>query len=98
MLVYQYRFKVPGEDREYTVLWDYNIGLVRVTPFFKALKYSKVSKSLLERKATLTPLDYASEGAELEPWPPRYMLQYYRWRISRARSVIEPGCLLSLIT
>lgn len=24
-------------------MWDYNIGLVRITPFFKCCKYSKVS-------------------------------------------------------
>ena len=40
--VFQYTFRMPGDDREYTVMWDYNIGLVRVTPFFKCCKYSKV--------------------------------------------------------
>lgn len=41
--VFQYTFKVPGDDNEYTVMWDYNVGLVRMTPFFKCCKYSKVS-------------------------------------------------------
>lgn len=41
--VFQYTFKVPGDDKEYAVMWDYNIGLVRITPFFKCCKYSKVS-------------------------------------------------------
>jgi hypothetical protein len=41
--VFQYTFKVPGDEREYAVLWDYNIGLVRITPFFKCCKYSKVN-------------------------------------------------------
>ncbi len=40
--VFQYTFKVPGDEREYTVMWDYNVGLVRITPFFKCCKYSKV--------------------------------------------------------
>lgn len=40
--VFQYIFKVPGDDSEYTVMWDYNVGLVRMTPFFKCCKYSKV--------------------------------------------------------
>lgn len=40
--VFQYIFKVPGEDHEYTVMWDYNVGLVRMTPFFKCCRYSKV--------------------------------------------------------
>jgi hypothetical protein len=42
IVVFQYIFKVPGDDKEYTVMWDYNIGLVRITPFFKCCKYSKV--------------------------------------------------------
>lgn len=40
--VFQYIFKVPGDDNEYTVMWDYNVGLVRMTPFFKCCRYSKV--------------------------------------------------------
>ncbi|ERS99786.1 hypothetical protein HMPREF1624_03150 [Sporothrix schenckii ATCC 58251] len=40
--VFQYVFKVPGDDKEYHVMWDYNVGLVRMTPFFKCCKYSKV--------------------------------------------------------
>lgn len=40
--VFQYIFKVPGDEKDYTVMWDYNIGLVRITPFFKCCKYSKV--------------------------------------------------------
>lgn len=40
--MFQYIFKVPGDDNEYTVMWDYNVGLVRMTPFFKCCKYSKV--------------------------------------------------------
>lgn len=40
--VFQYTFKVPGEDKEWTVMWDYNIGLVRTTHLFKCNDYSKV--------------------------------------------------------
>lgn len=43
--VFQYTFKMPGEDREYTIMWDYNVGLVRITPFFKCYKWSKVCYS-----------------------------------------------------
>ncbi|MCJ1320362.1 hypothetical protein MMC15_005700 [Xylographa vitiligo] len=39
--VFQYTFKIPGEDRVYTVMWDYNVGLVRITPFFKCCQYAK---------------------------------------------------------
>ncbi|QSZ33550.1 hypothetical protein DSL72_005118 [Monilinia vaccinii-corymbosi] len=41
--VFQYIFRVPGDDKEYTVMWDYNVGLVRITPFFKCCKYSKTT-------------------------------------------------------
>lgn len=41
-VVYQYTFKVPGDERTYTVMWDYNVGLVRITPFFKCCQYAKV--------------------------------------------------------
>ncbi|KAF9870370.1 APSES transcription factor Xbp1 [Colletotrichum karsti] len=39
--VFKYEFKVPGEETDFTVMWDYNVGLVRMTPFFKCCKYSK---------------------------------------------------------
>jgi len=44
MAVFEYSFIVPDDpDRKiWKVLWDYQIGLVRVTPFFKALGFSKV--------------------------------------------------------
>lgn len=42
VVVFQYTYKRPGEDKEYVVVWDYNVGLVRMTPFFKSCKYSKV--------------------------------------------------------
>lgn len=42
LAVFQYEFKVPGQDRVQTMIWDYNIGLVRTTPLFKCRNYSKV--------------------------------------------------------
>ncbi len=45
-VVFQYTFKVPSDDSEYVVMWDYNVGLVRMTPFFKCCKYQKVCCSL----------------------------------------------------
>lgn len=43
--MFQYTFRVLNdpENKEHVVMWDYQVGLVRITPFFKALKYSKVS-------------------------------------------------------
>lgn len=45
--VYQYTFVVPNDSsgKVYTVIWDYSTGLTRITPFFKACKYSKVDHS-----------------------------------------------------
>ena len=39
---------MPGDtsNREYNVMWDYQNGLTRITPFFKACKYSKVHVDL----------------------------------------------------
>lgn len=41
--VFQYTFKIPNVDKAWTVMWDYNIGLVRTTHLFKCNEYSKVS-------------------------------------------------------
>lgn len=41
-------FRMPDDSRDkdaHTVMWDYNVGLVRVTSFFKSLKHSKVCNS-----------------------------------------------------
>lgn len=54
--VFQYNFKVPGDDNTYTVMWDYNVGLVRMTPFFKCCKYSKVCRLLDFSKPLLSVL------------------------------------------
>lgn len=42
----QYVFTIPGNDKPWVVMWDYNIGLVRITHLFKCQGYSKVSESL----------------------------------------------------
>ena len=48
-------------------MWDYNVGLVRVTPFFKCCKYSKVAISFLTKSmdptADSVPSDNACEDA-----------------------------------
>lgn len=50
-IVYQYTYRVPGsgkdgkEAKAWAVLWDYNVGLVRMTPFFRSLAQNKVNKS-----------------------------------------------------
>lgn len=45
-VVFEYTFVVPGDsDKKHTVIWDYHTGLTRITPFFKACKYSKVCRT-----------------------------------------------------
>ncbi|EJT77885.1 hypothetical protein GGTG_02988 [Gaeumannomyces tritici R3-111a-1] len=53
--VFEYTFyardkKDPEKKNKWTVLWDYNVGLVRITNFFKCMGYSKTvpSRSLLQ--------------------------------------------------
>lgn len=42
-LVFLYTFTPPEGVITYTVMWDYHVGLVRLTPFFKSCKHKKVS-------------------------------------------------------
>ncbi|KAK9422433.1 hypothetical protein SUNI508_04789 [Seiridium unicorne] len=53
--VFQYVFKIPGDEVEYAVMWDYNVGLVRMTPFFKCCKYSKASQTTPAKMLNLNP-------------------------------------------
>ncbi|KAL8996080.1 MAG: hypothetical protein Q9169_004319 [Polycauliona sp. 2 TL-2023] len=57
--VYQYEFRMPHDEKKHTVMWDYNIGLVRITPFFKALEYPKVIQDPSSAGAHLTILKTA---------------------------------------
>jgi hypothetical protein len=74
MAVFQYTFIVPGEEKTWTVMWDYNIGLVRTTHLFKCNDYSKVSFSSFGTNLpkTLTKMrwfiDDARENAQRQSW------------------------------
>ncbi|KAF2725764.1 DNA-binding domain of Mlu1-box binding protein MBP1, partial [Polychaeton citri CBS 116435] len=66
--VFQYTFTVPGdpERRTHTVMWDYNVGLVRITPFFKACRYSKTTPAkALQTNPGLKNLSYSITGGAL---------------------------------
>ncbi|KIW07683.1 uncharacterized protein PV09_01623 [Verruconis gallopava] len=64
--VFQYTFRLPGEDREYVVMWDYNIGLVRITPFFKCCKYSKTTPAkVLNANPGLRDISHSITGGAL---------------------------------
>lgn len=69
------------------MVWDYNVGLVRMTPFFKSLKYSKVSKSVPWLEHILTVVDNTSQGSAGESGAERHQLQYNRRRSRVPRSV-----------
>jgi len=90
VVVFQYEFRLPGEDSIYTIMWDYHIGLVRMTPFFKCCKYSKVGPVLspapcLRRR--LTRQDHASKDARAQPGSERYYSQHHRRLHQGARLV-----------
>ncbi|KAH8804654.1 hypothetical protein F5884DRAFT_754254 [Xylogone sp. PMI_703] len=64
--VFQYTFKLPGEDKVYTVMWDYNVGLVRITPFFKCCKYSKTTPAkMLNMNPGLKEITHSITGGAL---------------------------------
>ncbi|KAG8425411.1 hypothetical protein J3458_002113 [Metarhizium acridum] len=42
---FKYTFQLPRNPAVFTVMWDYNIGLVRMTPFFKCMGYPKTRPS-----------------------------------------------------
>jgi hypothetical protein len=66
---FHYDFKVPGDETTYTIMWDYSVGLVRMTPFFKCRGYSKVSPPPVSVGTILTSEDLARENAQPEPGP-----------------------------
>ncbi|KAK5134559.1 hypothetical protein LTR08_006344 [Meristemomyces frigidus] len=65
--VFQYTFRVPDDpEKQHVVMWDYQVGLVRITPFFKALKYSKTSPAkALTTNPGLKELSHSITGGAL---------------------------------
>ncbi|EXJ86809.1 hypothetical protein A1O3_03763 [Capronia epimyces CBS 606.96] len=64
--VFQYQFKIPGDSVQYTMLWDYNIGLVRTTPLFKCGNYSKTTPAkMLSRNVGLKEICHSITGGAL---------------------------------
>ncbi|KAI0132282.1 hypothetical protein BJ170DRAFT_239815 [Xylariales sp. AK1849] len=84
--VFQYIFKVPGDDAEYAVMWDYNVGLVRMTPFFKCCKYSKTTPAkMLNLNPGLKDITHSITGGSI-------MAQGYWMPYHCARSVCATFC------
>lgn len=71
MPVFQYNFQVPGDpdNRTYVVMWDYQIGLVRITPFFKACKYSKVTPTVVSWVTYMTDIPQTTPAKALTSNP-----------------------------
>ncbi|CAK7235200.1 hypothetical protein SBRCBS47491_009211 [Sporothrix bragantina] len=84
--VFQYVFKVPGDDKEYHVMWDYNIGLVRMTPFFKCCKYSKTTPAkMLNLNPGLRDITHSITGGSI-------MAQGYWMPFTCAKAVCATFC------
>ncbi|KAF4973720.1 hypothetical protein FZEAL_9247 [Fusarium zealandicum] len=64
--VFRYEFTTPSQDAEYTVMWDYNVGLVRMTPFFKCLQYGKtVPAKMLSLNPGLKEITHSITGGSI---------------------------------
>ncbi|KAL2858481.1 hypothetical protein BJY01DRAFT_241813 [Aspergillus pseudoustus] len=64
--VFQYTFQLPGEDKVWTVMWDYNIGLVRTTHLFKCNDYSKTTPAkMLNQNPGLRDICHSITGGAL---------------------------------
>jgi len=90
---FHYEFKVPGDDAIYRVMWDYNVGLVRMTSFFKCRGYSKVSTVFLATPfpASLTRTDNARQDAQPQPRPQGHHVQHHWWLDQGPRCVSPSG-------
>ncbi|KAI5249003.1 hypothetical protein E4T43_01114 [Aureobasidium subglaciale] len=65
--LFQYTFSLPNEpNKTYTVMWDYQIGLVRITPFFKACNYPKTQPNkVLSLNSGLRELSFSITGGAI---------------------------------
>ncbi|KAF2020725.1 DNA-binding domain of Mlu1-box binding protein MBP1 [Aaosphaeria arxii CBS 175.79] len=64
--VFQYQFRVPGDEKDYILLWDYQVGLVRMTALFKCCKYSKTTPAkALSLNPGLREISYSITGGAL---------------------------------
>ncbi|PLB34943.1 putative APSES transcription factor Xbp1 [Aspergillus candidus] len=90
--VFQYTFKIPGQDKPWTVMWDYNIGLVRTTHLFKCLDYSKTTPAkVLNANPGLREICHSITGGALAAqgyWMPytaaRAIAATFCWKIRYA--------------
>ncbi|KAL4808142.1 hypothetical protein BDV18DRAFT_158254 [Aspergillus unguis] len=87
--VFQYTFQLPGEETKWTVMWDYNIGLVRTTSLFKCNEYSKTTPAkMLNQNPGLRDICHSITGGALAAqgyWMPyeaaKAVAATFCWRI-----------------
>ncbi|KAL2869737.1 putative APSES transcription factor Xbp1 [Aspergillus lucknowensis] len=84
--VFQYTFQLPGEEKQWTVMWDYNIGLVRTTHLFKCNDYSKTTPAkMLNQNPGLRDICHSITGGALAA-------QGYWMPFEAARAVAATFC------
>ncbi|OIW31621.1 hypothetical protein CONLIGDRAFT_233262 [Coniochaeta ligniaria NRRL 30616] len=84
--VFQYTFRLPNDEIEYTVMWDYNVGLVRMTPFFKCCNYPKTTPAkMLNMNPGLRDITHSITGGSI-------MAQGYWMPFSCAKAVCATFC------
>lgn len=85
---------MPDDARDkdaHTVMWDYNVGLVRVTSLFKSLKHPKVRFQCEPLSVFVTytfHLDNASKGDDRKFRASGHISQHYWWLYLRSRCVL----------
>ncbi|PVH98981.1 hypothetical protein DM02DRAFT_530044, partial [Periconia macrospinosa] len=66
MFQYKYVYEGIDDEKEWHVLWDYNIGIVRMTPFFKSLRHAKTAPAKsLEANPGLADISYSITGGSI---------------------------------
>ncbi|KAJ5621374.1 hypothetical protein N7528_006157 [Penicillium herquei] len=90
--VFQYTFKVPGDETEWMIMWDYNIGLVRTTHLFKCIGHTKTAPGrVIANSAGLRDICHSITGGSLAAqgyWMPyevaRAVALTFCWKIRYA--------------
>ncbi|TLS31054.1 hypothetical protein PpBr36_03002 [Pyricularia pennisetigena] len=84
--VFQYTYTIPDTSEEYTVMWDYGCGLVRMTHFFKCRGYTKtVPGKVLNQNHGLKDITYSITGGSISA-------QGYWMPFACARAVCATFC------
>ncbi|KAL1952728.1 hypothetical protein VTO42DRAFT_4406 [Malbranchea cinnamomea] len=102
--VFQYNFKVPGDDKTYLMMWDYNIGLVRTTPLFRCNNYAKTAPAkMLNQNPGLREVCHSITGGSLAAqgyWMPfeaaKAVAATFCWRIRYALTPVFGVDFLSM--